>query len=254
MTDLEQKRKRIELLVKVIGLGVLGVFVAPFVFLSIQGLFGLLVAGGISWGIINFLPYFAMKMANWRIKALKAESAKNPVETLQNQYIKKQDALAQYKENISKFSAQVLTFADQVKQYVKDGLEDADVYKERLAKMRQLLEHRQGVYQDAQVTLQDFAETIKRTEKKWKMACAAAAMNEAAGEIEGDTFDKICIETALESVQIKLNQSFADLEIALLDDDKNKKGSKNVLDEKLKGLSEQEALQNLSTSRSKITG
>ena len=55
------------------------------------------------------------------------------------------------------------------------------------------------------------------------MACAAAAMNEAAGQMEGDVFDKICIETALDSVQTKLNESFADLELALLDDDKAKK-------------------------------
>ena len=226
MIDEEQKRKRIEMLVKILGLGVVGFFVAPFVLLSIQGILGLAVAFGLSAGILSFVPFFAMKLANWRLKAIKWEAGQNPVETLQNEYNKKMDALAKFQENIRMFTTQVLTFADQVKQYVKDGLEDADVYKGQLAKMKQLLELRQQKYQEAQDTLAEFQETIQRTDRKWKMACAAAKMNEAAGEIEGDVFDKICVETALDSVQNKLNQSFADLEIALLDDDKAKKAVK----------------------------
>jgi methyl-accepting chemotaxis protein len=226
MNDLELKRKRIETIVKVLGLGVVGFLVAPIIFATIQGLIGLVIAAGISFTVINFIPYFAMKVANWRLKALKAEASKNPVETLQNEYAKKQAALGQFKENIRIFAGQVLSFADQVKQYVKDGLEDADVYTQQLGKMKQILQLRQQKYNEAQEMLTEFAETIERTDRKWKMACAAAAMNEAAGEIEGDVFDKICIETALDSVQSKLNQSFADLEIALMDDEKTKKVAK----------------------------
>jgi hypothetical protein len=83
--------------------------------------------------------------------------------------------------------------------------------------MKKLLEIRQQKYQDAKAALEEFSRTIEKTDRKWKMALAAMAMNEAAGQMEGDAFDKICIETALESVQTKLNQSFADLEIALLE-------------------------------------
>jgi hypothetical protein len=79
------------------------------------------------------------------------------------------------------------------------------------------LDIRHQKYQEAKQALEEFADTIEKTDRKWKMALAAMAMNEAAGQMEGDAFDKICIETALESVQTKLNQSFADLEIALLD-------------------------------------
>jgi hypothetical protein len=118
---------------------------------------------------------------------------------------------------------QVAAFSDQVKKYVKDGLEDSDVYVEQLRKMKQLLELREQKFSEAQDALVAFSETIQRTDKKWKMACAASAMNEAAGQMDGDVFDKICIETALDSVQSKLNESFADLDLALLDDDKAKK-------------------------------
>jgi dGTP triphosphohydrolase len=219
----EQRKQRLETILKVVGVGVVGFIVAPFVLQAIGGLIGLGIAAAIGYAGITFSSYFSMKIANWRLKAIKAEAMKNPVETLQNQYVQKQRALEEYKTNIAKFAAQVMAFADQVKQYVKDGLEDAQTYVEQLGKMKQLLELRKQKYQEAQDTLAEFSETIARTEKKWKMACAAMAMNEAAGQIEGDVFDKICIETALDSVQTKLNQSFADLEIALMDDEKEKR-------------------------------
>lgn len=216
------RRKRIETTVKVIGLAVAGFVVAPFVYIAIQGLVGLAVAGILSLAIVYATPAIAAKLANWRLKLLKAEAMKNPVETLQNQYVKKTQSLGEFREQIRIFSAQVLTFADQVKQYVKDGLDDAPTYVEQLEKMKRLLQLRQEKYQEATHTLEEFAETIKRTDRKWKMACAAVKMNEAAGSMEGDVFDKICIETSLESVQTKLNEAFADLEISLLDDDKEK--------------------------------
>lgn len=190
---------------------------------GIGALAALIVGAAGVFTVWKFLPWFALKVSNWHLKALKAEATKSPVETLQTQLVEKQKALDSFKENIRLFAGQVLSFGDQVKQYVKDGLEDAQVYVEQLGKMKQLLELRQQRYKEAQETLKEFEETIQRTDRKWKMACAAAAMNEAAGQMEGDVFDKICIETALDSVQTKLNQSFADLEIALMDDDKEKK-------------------------------
>jgi hypothetical protein len=117
-------------------------------------------------------------------------------------------------------------------------LEDADVYTEQLGKMKQLLQMRQQKYEDAKNMLVAFSDTIQKTDRKWKMACAAAKMNEAAGQMEGDVFDKICIETALDSVQTKLNQSFADLEVALLDDNK----AKAILAEKKQSASSKIAI------------
>lgn len=219
----EQRKQRTETVLKVLGVGVIGFLVAPFILQTIGGIVGLVVAAGLGFVGINFARVFSMTVANWRLKAIKAEAMRNPCETLQNEYVKKENALKDYKTNITKFAAQVMAFADQVKGYVKEGLEDAQTYVEQLEKMKQLLQIRKEKYQQAQDMLAQFAETIARTEKKWKMAVAAQAMSEAAGELAGDTFDKICIETALDSVQTKLNESFADLDIALMDDEREKR-------------------------------
>jgi len=222
----EQRKQRTELIVKVIGL--LGVCLvlgplATTIAAGLGALAALAVGAAAVFTVWKFLPFLGLKVANWHLKALKSESTKNPVLTLQTKLVEKRKALDSFKENIRTFAAQVLSFSDEVKKYVKDGLEDAQTYVEQLAKMKRVLELRQQRYKDAEQTLVEFEETIQRTDRKWKMACAAAAMNEAAGQLEGDVFDKICIETALDSVQDKLNQSFADLEIALMDEDKAKK-------------------------------
>lgn len=221
----EQRKARLQLGLNIAGVCLIAAFVGPFAVAILHGLGAILAVAatvGISWVAMKFMNTFTLMVSNAALKSMKAEAMRNPVETLQTEYVKKQNALKDYRANIEKFKAQVLAFKDQVQRYVKEGLEDAQTYVEQLGKMNQLYDLRVRKYQEAQDMLSEFAETISRTEKKWKMACAAMAMNEAAGELAGDTFDKICIETALDSVQTKLNESFAALDIALLDDDKAK--------------------------------
>lgn len=244
----EQRKQRTEMILKVLGVGVVGFLVAPFVLSAIGGIIGLTVAAGLSFLAINMVSWFSLKVANWRLKAIKHEAMKNPVETLQTKYIEKENALKSFKENIRIFAGQVLTFGDQVKQYVRDGIDDAQTYVEQLGKMKQLLELRQQRYKEAQEALAQFAKTIEQTDRKWKMACAAMAMNEAAGQMEGDAFDKICIETALDSVQTKLNQSFADLEVALLDSDKEKSVKQQTLVQDTNVATESKPRQRIATA------
>ena len=222
----EQRKQRLLLGLNIVVVGVIALVVGPLAVTILHGLGALLAITatvGVAWVGMKFLGVFTLMISNYALKAMKAEAMRNPVETLQVEYVKKQNALNQYKANIRTFIAQIGAFSDQVKGYVKEGIEDADVYVEQLGKMKKLLELREQKYGEAQDALAVFSDTIQRTDKKWKMACAAAAMNEAAGQMDGDVYDKICIETALDSVQTKLNESFADLDLALLDDDKAKK-------------------------------
>ena len=220
----EQRKQRIETIAKVVGLlGVCFVLgtttIAATVMTGIGVLGALILASAGVFTVWKFIPWFAMMIGNARLKAIKAEAMKNPVETLQNQLVKKREALQVFKEQIRIFIGQVMSFETQVKQYVKEGLEDAQVYVEQLGKMKQLQALRQAKMKQVEEQLNEFEESIERTDRKWKMALAAQAMNEAAGEIAGDVFDKICIETSVNAVQDKLNESMADLEMALMDEE-----------------------------------
>ena len=217
--NLEEKRKKIELAVKIGALLLVGFIVAPFIFVAIQGIAGLLVAGTIGAVAINLAPWAAAKVANWRIMALKHEAARNPVETLQNDYLRKQESLKDFGAAITTFSAKVSTFADKLVDFRKQYPEEVEKFNAQHGKMRQLLELRRAKYKSAQAELARYEDEIQKAGAIWQMGQAAAEMTKAAGMTEEDFLAKIQVETALDSVQAQLNVAFSDLEQALTDED-----------------------------------
>ncbi len=219
----EQRKQRTETIVKVIGLGALALILGPFYFTILHGLGAIaaLVVGGVAlFTAVKFLPWFALAIGNARLKAIKAEAARNPVETLQNDYMKRQSALEEFRDKITSFSAEVMNFADKLVEFTQKFPAEAQKFKDNLAKMRQLLALRQRKYTQAQDNLASYDLEIQKAGAIWDMGQAAAKLNEAAGMTEDDFLAKIQVETALNSVQTNLNKAFADLEISLLDEDK----------------------------------
>lgn len=109
MIDIEAKRRFTENAAKIIGLGVISFLVAPIILIVIHGLIGLIVAVAIGGLAINMAPAGAAMLANWRVKALKAVAAANPIETLENQYKDRQGALFRIRDNIKQSYAPAIT-------------------------------------------------------------------------------------------------------------------------------------------------
>lgn len=217
MQDTEQRRKKIETLVKWIALPVIGFFVAPFIFITIKGLIGLIVSGVISLTAINFTPWLAMKLANWRLKALKFEAGENPIETLENQYQERETALLAFRDNIKSFSAEVQNFYSELEGFKQEYPASAGKFDTQYSNMRALLVARADKYKKAKQNLESFSRVIDQKRSEWKIAQAAAKMSKAAGVGE-DFMAKLMTDTALDSVQTSLNTAFAELEVSLLDE------------------------------------
>ncbi len=221
----EARKQRAELAVKIVGLLAVCLVLGPFFFVILHGLGAIaaMIAGAAAvFTVVKFLPWFALKVGNWRLKAIKAEASRNPVETLQNDYGKRSQALGEFREKIVSFSAEVKNFAGKLVDFNKQYPLEAPKFKEQLGKMKQLLELRQRKYSQAQDNLVAYELEIQKAGAIWDMGQAAAKMNEAAGMTEEDFLAKIQVETAMNSIQTNLNAAFADLEISLLDDDKEK--------------------------------
>ena len=137
-TNLEQKRQRIETAVKILALVVVGFFVAPFIFIAIKGLVGVLVAGTVGLAAVNLAPSVAAHIANWRLKALKAVAAANPIETLENQYAQRKDALVKIRENIQQSYAVLTNLQTQIKEYEQTYPGRQSQYKDKAEKLRAL--------------------------------------------------------------------------------------------------------------------
>jgi phage shock protein A len=216
--DTDIKRRRIETLVKVVATLIIGFFVAPFIFIAIKGLIGLAIAAAVSFILIQFTPYFAAVIANWRLKAIKYEASKNPIETLQNNYNDRIRALGQFRQCILDFAAEIQTFADKLSGFKKTYPDEAPKFDEQYSQMKQLLEIRKQKYIEARASLALYDKEIQKAKAIWDMAQAAAKMNKASGVDTDGFLAKIQVETALDSVQKSLNTAFADLEVSLMDE------------------------------------
>lgn len=214
-TNLDQRRKRIETVIKIAAMLVTGFFVAPFIFISIKGLFGLLVAAVFGVAAINLAPWFASMCANWRLKALKAEAMKNPVETLQNDYRIRQENLAKYRESIVQFAAGIKNYEDRFKTFQKQHPDDAMKFAATLLKMKQLLDIRTKKYQDAERGLKEYEIEIEKAGAVWEMSVESAKLNKLAG-VDTDEFERqLQSKTAIGSIQTSLNMAFSELELSL---------------------------------------
>jgi hypothetical protein len=219
LNELNEKRKRLTKWAQ-FGLLFVALVVAPIVYTVIKGLIGLAIAGVIGLAIVTFAPALSMKFANWKLKAIKAEASKNPVETLQNVYNERIRQKQVIKEKIGAFRTKVMGFADKVEGFKERFPADAEKFEQQLEKMRKLLSRREQKYIKIGKDLEMFAGVIERADAIWQMGLAAAEMNEAAGEFDGEqVYERIKVETALDSVQETMNMAFSEMESDLLEDD-----------------------------------
>jgi hypothetical protein len=217
MNELEVKRKRIETAVKILALGVVGFFVAPFIFAAIGGMIGLAIAGVVGLVAINLAPSVAVAVANWRLKALKAVAAANPIETLENRYQDRQSALAGIRENIKKSYSVLQELYAQIQEHSEKYPNRPSQYLEKYNKLKALIELRGKKYKQAQTNLVTFGELIEEKRSDWKIAQTMAAASELANVGE-DFTSKLLQDTALNTIQDGLNMAFSELETSLLDE------------------------------------
>ena len=216
--DLEQKRKRIELLVKVVGLGVIGFLVAPFIYATIQGIVGLAVAGVILVVGINLMPAFGALVANWRLKALKAVAAADPIATLENRYRDRQEALGRMRENIKQSYAVLQGLHAQIQEHNEKYPHRPSQYLTKYTKLQALVANRGQKYKQAQKNLAAYGELIDEKRSDWKIAQTMAEASKLANVGE-DFTSKLLQDTALITIQDGLNMAFSELETSMLDED-----------------------------------
>lgn len=226
--ELEQRKQNIIKVAKISLVAIAAAVVAPVVFLMVKGILGLALAGFASLVIVNAAPVVANGLADWRLKALKAEAARNPIETLQLDFQQKRLALHKFKDSITGFSAAVMTFQDKMDGFKAKFPKDADKFDGELAKMKQVLKSRETRFKEAQASLNQYANEIDRAKAIWEMGQEAQKMNAASGLNDEDLLAKIRVDTALDSVTGSMNTAFAELETSLLEDQDTKETQRMI--------------------------
>lgn len=220
MNDIETKRKNIERWTKILTLGGLCLLLGPVFILMIKGMAALIALGitaSIAFVAINFIPAFSALVANWRLKALKAVASANPIETLENRYADRCDALAKIRENIKQSYSVLQELYTQIQEHNDKFPDRPSQYLEKYNKLKSLVELRGNKYKQAQANLGDFAQLIEEKRSDWKIAQTMAAASKLANAGE-DFQSKLLQDTALNTIQDGLNMAFSELEASLLDE------------------------------------
>lgn len=216
----DPRAKRWGNFVKWAAILVVGFFVAPFIWIAIGGLIGLIVAAIVLTTTWMLRPWFYSVAANLRLKLIKNEARKNPVETLEEDLRSKHVTLEQRKTNIELLNGQIRSFADSVDEILrKYGKEDPAYIKlnEQLSDLKRIYKHRVERWNEALKQLNRFAEEIERAKIIWEAGLAASAARETSGLTEDEFFAKLRTETAFDAIQDNYNQALASLDTAMLD-------------------------------------
>jgi hypothetical protein len=135
----DERARRTAAIIKAVLIVALGLIAAPVAFLAIKGLIGLIAAALIAFAAITIAPVLGDMAANWKLRVLKDEAARNPVETLQRELLRRQKLLKEQKPKIERFEAKILNFEGKLAEFKRHYPEEAPRFDRTLNSMRQLL-------------------------------------------------------------------------------------------------------------------
>jgi hypothetical protein len=194
-----------------------GFAAAPYVFTAITGLIGLVVAGALMLGTWMLLPFIGDAAANFRLRLIKAEASKNPIETLENESLRRAQLLQVRQEKIESLAAKTAGFGSKLQQFKRDFPADAQSYQEIYDKMVELLKRSRDQWKIADAQKDQFDREIVRAKAKWAMAIAASDLRKDAGQVESEFFAKLRVESSLDSIEMGMNSAFAQLDTLLME-------------------------------------
>jgi flagellar biosynthesis chaperone FliJ len=199
------------------GLGAAAIGVGGFAALFlIKSIIALAIVGFGGLAIVNFLPVFAQWAAQMKIKAIKFNSSRNPVEDLQLLYSKKTQELTKSAEAIAQFSTEVKDYRDKLNEFKQRRPQKAVEFQDTYDKMNHVLSVRTAKLKQAKEKLGEFNQIIVEAQDIWDMTQAAMKANRAMKKFDNiDPMDEIRQKTALDSVTSSLNEVMADLETSM---------------------------------------
>lgn len=213
----EPGKKRLAVLVLLL-LAPFGVgFVTWLAFAIAKGIFAIGLAIVLGLAVVYGTPVLAMKFANWKLKAIKAEAAKNPIESLQNLAAQEARKLEAAQLDLAGWDADNQGMETGISDYKRDfpGA-TATTMEQTLAKSRECYGIAHARYLDSVESLRLFRVEIKRVDREWQLGLKAGRIRQrlfAFGKEEA--VNEMIKDTALEAVRNQLATNMSALSLAL---------------------------------------
>ena len=200
-----------------LGLGAV-ILAGEFAGLIISGIaaLGALAAAGITAAVgVYYYPTALLRLANWRLKTLKAEAMKNPVETMQTIYTANMKTIAEKDQKIANFKGRLASFKDKIDEKAQRYPQDMKKFQDVINNVLQpILADQLKKQKAAKLAAKQYAEQIDRGNTIWQMALEMHGLQELAGDIAQDVYQKIMKEVAFDSITNSFNTAVAELSVA----------------------------------------
>lgn len=223
--EIQERKEKLKKWLTVGSLAAIGLLVSPIIFLTIQGLVGLAIAGAVGFTLVSFAPWAALKISNAKYRAIEAEkishlqkvqesAAANPIETMQNLLQQKRVAFEKFKASVETAITARDTFKQKCEKFAKKYPARAAEFQKQLDNMIKMVDMKKTALKDAQQSLEDGALKLEEMQAYWEMSKDAQELNRAAGMDTGDVFEKLKADTACDAVFESMTRAFAQLEVA----------------------------------------
>lgn len=212
--EAEAKRKRLATGLKWGGVLVGTLLIAPLTSMILSGILGaaaLLVAGVAGYISIELAPWFAMKIANWRMKLITMEASKNPIETMHNVYLEQSRIIKEKDMKVVNFEGQLGDYHDKMLSFKKRYPEEAERYGEVENKMIRALASMKRRQIEAKKIQAEYKLQIEKAEAIYEMAKATMQVSELAGDVEQQIFMDIKKQVSFDTVNRSFNVAVAAL-------------------------------------------
>ncbi len=206
-------------------MGVVVIALAPIIMTLVKAAVGVLVLIGVIFVgmvLLNLAPrisrWLTLKGANFFLRLMKDEAARNPIETMQNTHLERAQDLENAADEISKLSGQISTFAEQVREHKRNFGDEGGLQalEEALALMQRAYGELEQNYKLAQKAHAEYGRKIAIAQSKWKMALTSQSIFKSLKPGgEKALLTKVLNEVAMESVETTFHQSFARLNLSL---------------------------------------
>lgn len=228
MNEYEQKFKRYTNFVKFGGLALVAAILLPVLFsisfmvlgtMAIAGaaMISALVTATIGLVCVNALPVVAMKAANWKLRQLKSEARKNPIETAQNQLLEWNRNLDNYKTETAQRLSQYNGLKESTEEIARTDPKGAATFQSRLESFAQEIMDREENIRTMTQQLDEATGAVEKAARLWKLeqeytkfaspteakqALDKIVLNEALGEVmrvTQDTASRMRVEAIVSS-------------------------------------------------------
>lgn len=214
MTSLIEKRTNFSNKAKIAIAVAAALIVSPVIFMVIQGIVGLAIAAALGLVIVNAAPIMSMKLANWKIKEIVSEAKQNPIETLENLIIAKEQALKEFVKEVESAVAARNVFETKCNQFVKMYPARAKEFDTQLDAINIAVEQKKKALNMAKESINNAKEKLKECKAYYEMSIAVQNANAAMKMDTGDIYEQLKADTAIDSVMAHVSKTFGELEVA----------------------------------------